>query len=134
MSDLEQAIRERAYQIWMESGGADGHAERHWLEAQREVLSASLAAVARVSKAGAEKPKAKPAAAQKKRRAAGRSRPLGRDTRAREAIGRHARLSLPRISGARRRRALTSCVPATRSCVAAKASRGACRTSDQLLV
>ncbi|MCA1381222.1 MULTISPECIES: DUF2934 domain-containing protein [Bradyrhizobium] len=70
MSDLEQAIRERAYQIWMESGGADGHAERHWLEAQREVLSASLAAVARVSKVGAEKPKAKPAGARKKRRAA----------------------------------------------------------------
>ncbi|MCA1432933.1 DUF2934 domain-containing protein [Bradyrhizobium sp. BRP20] len=68
MSDLEQAIRERAYQIWMESGGADGHAERHWLEAQREVLSASL--VARVSKVGAEKPKAKPAGARKKRRAA----------------------------------------------------------------
>lgn len=70
MSDLEQAIRERAYQIWMESGGEDGHAERHWLEAQREVLSASLAAIARVSKVGAEKPNAKPAAARKKRRAA----------------------------------------------------------------
>ena len=70
MSDLEQTIRERAYQIWMESGGQDGHAESHWLEAQREVLSASLAAVARVSKAGSEKPKAKASAARKRRRAA----------------------------------------------------------------
>lgn len=70
MSDLEQTIRERAYQIWMESGGQDGHAESHWLEAQREVLSASLSAVARVSKAGSEKPKAKGSAARRKRRAA----------------------------------------------------------------
>jgi hypothetical protein len=68
MSDLEQAIRERAYQIWIESGGEDGHAERHWLEAQREVLSASLAAVARVAKASPEKPKA--TGSRKKRRAA----------------------------------------------------------------
>lgn len=68
MSDLEQAIRERAYQIWMESGGQDGHSERHWLEAQREVLSASLGAVARVSKVSSEK--AKSASPRKKRRAA----------------------------------------------------------------
>lgn len=70
MSDLEQAIRECAYQIWMESGGEEGHAERHWLEAQREVLSASLVPVARVSKVSAEKPKAKPVGSRKKRRAA----------------------------------------------------------------
>jgi len=70
MSDLEQAIRERAYQLWMESGAEHGHAERHWLEAQREVLSASLGAVARVSKASSDKVKAKPAATRKKRRAA----------------------------------------------------------------
>ena len=70
MSDLEQAIRERAYQLWMESGAEHGHAERHWLEAQREVLSASLGAVARVSQASSDKVKAKPAATRKKRRAA----------------------------------------------------------------
>lgn len=70
MSELEQAIRERAYQIWMESGGQDGHAERHWLEAQREILSASLGAVAPVSKVSSEKPKAKSASPRKKRRAA----------------------------------------------------------------
>ncbi|WP_158537619.1 DUF2934 domain-containing protein [Bradyrhizobium sp. MOS003] len=70
MSDLEQAIRERAYQLWMESGAEHGHAERHWLDAQREVLSASLGAVARVSKVSSDKSKAKPAGARKKRRAA----------------------------------------------------------------
>lgn len=70
MSDLEQAIRERAYQLWMESGAEHGHAERHWLEAQREVLSASLGAVARVSKVSSDKAKAKPAASRRKRRAA----------------------------------------------------------------
>lgn len=70
MSDLEQAIRERAYQIWMESGGQDGHAETHWLEAQREILSASLGSVARVSTVSTEKPKAKSAGPRRKRRAA----------------------------------------------------------------
>jgi hypothetical protein len=42
MQDVEQAIRERAYHLWLESGCQDGSADTHWLEAQREVLSASL--------------------------------------------------------------------------------------------
>jgi hypothetical protein len=42
MQDLDQAIRERAYQLWMESGRDDGKADHHWLAAQREILSASL--------------------------------------------------------------------------------------------
>jgi hypothetical protein len=42
MQDVEQAIRERAYQLWMESGCEDGSADAHWLAAQREILSASL--------------------------------------------------------------------------------------------
>lgn len=70
MSDLEYAIRERAYQLWMESGAQHGHAERHWLEAQREILSASLGAVAPVAAVTTEKAKAKPAGSRKKRRAA----------------------------------------------------------------
>jgi hypothetical protein len=49
MQDLEQAIRERAYGIWIESGRPDGSAEEHWLTAQREVLSTSLGTFARVS-------------------------------------------------------------------------------------
>ena len=49
MRDLEQAIRERAYGLWIESGCPSGNAEEHWLAAQREVLSASLGTFARVS-------------------------------------------------------------------------------------
>ena len=49
MQDLEQAIRERAYSLWIEHGCPDGNAEEHWLAAQREVLSASLDTFARVS-------------------------------------------------------------------------------------
>ena len=41
MEDLEQAIRERAYHLWMEQGCQDGKAEAHWLAAQREVLASS---------------------------------------------------------------------------------------------
>jgi hypothetical protein len=48
MQDLEQAIRERAYQLWIEGGRQDGKAEAHWLVAQREVLSAALSAFGRV--------------------------------------------------------------------------------------
>ena len=70
MSDLQRAIRERAYQLWMDGGAEHGHAERHWLEAQREILAASLGAVARVSKVSSDKAKAKSAGSRKKRRAA----------------------------------------------------------------
>ena len=42
MQKVEQAIRERAYQLWVEGGHQDGHADAHWLAAQREILSASL--------------------------------------------------------------------------------------------
>jgi hypothetical protein len=71
MKDLDQAIRERAYHLWVESGCEDGNADTHWLAAQREVLSTSLAEVGRV---GDNKPaksaKPKKAAATRKRRAA----------------------------------------------------------------
>jgi hypothetical protein len=55
MSDLELTIRERAYQLWQEDGQQDGRAEAHWLQAQREILAASLASIARVPKSKAEK-------------------------------------------------------------------------------
>jgi hypothetical protein len=47
--DLEQAIRERAYQLWIESGGLHGNAEAHWLAAQREILSTSFGSLGRVT-------------------------------------------------------------------------------------
>jgi pentose-5-phosphate-3-epimerase len=42
MQDVQQAIRERAYQIWIDGGCQDNQADAHWLAAQREVLAASL--------------------------------------------------------------------------------------------
>jgi Protein of unknown function (DUF2934) len=62
IQDLEQAIRERAYHLWIESGHEDGNADAHWLVAQREILSASF---------GEMKPaKPKKVRAPRKRRAA----------------------------------------------------------------
>jgi hypothetical protein len=55
MQNLEQTIRERAYQLWIDGGCQDGKAEAHWLAAQREVLSAALGVFGRVT--SAEKPK-----------------------------------------------------------------------------
>ena len=42
MHDLEHAIRERAYHLWIESGCLEGRAEDHWLAAQRSILGALL--------------------------------------------------------------------------------------------
>ena len=49
MHDVEQSIRERAYQLWTETGCQDGHAETHWLTAQRELLSTSVDKIGSVS-------------------------------------------------------------------------------------
>jgi len=49
MQDLEQAIRERAYHLWIADGCRDGNADAHWLIAQREILASSLARFARVN-------------------------------------------------------------------------------------
>lgn len=71
MQDIEQAIRERAYHLWIESGRDDGNADTHWLAAQREILNASLGEIGHVAAsepAKSQKPKAK--RPQKKRRAA----------------------------------------------------------------
>jgi hypothetical protein len=72
MQNVEQAIRERAYQMWIDGGCQDGHAETHWLAAQREFLSASLGEIGRVSVSEVaqviDKPKKK--ASRKKQRAA----------------------------------------------------------------
>jgi hypothetical protein len=49
MRDLDQAIRERAYHLWVADGCCDGSAEVHWLRAQREVLASSLEGFAKVT-------------------------------------------------------------------------------------
>jgi hypothetical protein len=42
MQDLEHAIRERAYHLWIADGRPEGNADGYWLSAQREILATSL--------------------------------------------------------------------------------------------
>ena len=35
---LRQKIEERAYHIWLENGRGQGDHERHWLQAERELM------------------------------------------------------------------------------------------------
>jgi Protein of unknown function (DUF2934) len=44
--NLENLIRERAYEIWTSRGCAHGQADQHWLAAEREILTSSTAALA----------------------------------------------------------------------------------------
>jgi hypothetical protein len=42
MQNMEEAIRERAYHLWIADGQPDGKADAYWLSAQREILTTSL--------------------------------------------------------------------------------------------
>jgi hypothetical protein len=42
MQDLEHAIRERAYHLWIADGRPEGNADVYWLSAQQEILTMSL--------------------------------------------------------------------------------------------
>ena len=42
MPNLEEAIRERAYHLWIADGQPEGKADIHWLNAQREILAISV--------------------------------------------------------------------------------------------
>jgi hypothetical protein len=55
MPNLEEAIRERAYHLWIADGQPEGRADIHWLDAQRELLATSVENL--VSTAAAMKPK-----------------------------------------------------------------------------
>jgi hypothetical protein len=39
--ELEQRIRERAYELWAMSGYPHGRDEEHWCAAEREIVSAT---------------------------------------------------------------------------------------------
>lgn len=39
----EAAVRARAYQLWVESGYADGYQDQHWRQAEREVAEREVA-------------------------------------------------------------------------------------------
>jgi hypothetical protein len=43
MPNLEEAIRERACQLWIADGQPEGQADIYWLNAQREILTTSSA-------------------------------------------------------------------------------------------
>ena len=51
MPNLEEAIRERAYHLWIADGQPEGKADIHWLNAQHEILTTSVGSLA--SPAGA---------------------------------------------------------------------------------
>jgi DUF2934 family protein len=57
--NLENLIRERAYEIWTSRGCTHGQADQHWLAAEREILTASTAALA--GKPAAQKKRPLPA-------------------------------------------------------------------------
>jgi hypothetical protein len=42
MPNLEEAIRERAYHLWITDGQPEGQADIYWLNAQREILTTSV--------------------------------------------------------------------------------------------
>ena len=42
MTNLEEAIRERAYHLWTADGQPEGNADVYWLNAQRELLTETV--------------------------------------------------------------------------------------------
>jgi hypothetical protein len=44
-TDLEQKIRERAYQIWEQEGHVHGRADQHWILAELELTGAASSSV-----------------------------------------------------------------------------------------
>ena len=62
--DREAAIREKARAIWEREGRPDGHHERHWIEAERQ-LSADAEAAKSKSGNGVKKPAAAKASTEK---------------------------------------------------------------------
>jgi hypothetical protein len=69
MSNLEEAIRERAYHLWIADGQPEGKADIHWLNAQREILTTSVESLA--SAAAATKPNKRARYGRKSKTAAG---------------------------------------------------------------
>jgi hypothetical protein len=51
MPNLEEAIRERAYHLWIADGQPEGNADTYWLNAQHEILTASVESLASLAAA-----------------------------------------------------------------------------------
>jgi hypothetical protein len=58
MQNLDQAIRERAYHLWIAAGRPEGNSDAYWLDAQHELLATSVA-VSKPAGAAKAKPKLK---------------------------------------------------------------------------
>src|SRR3954471_5623261 len=56
MSDKEQRIRARAYEIYEQDGRHDGRAEEHWQQAKREIEHALASVQAQAAEAPAQPP------------------------------------------------------------------------------
>jgi hypothetical protein len=69
MQNVEEAIRERAYYLWMADGCPAGEGEGYWLSAQREILTAAMSGV----ESGTADAKPKPVA---KRKSATKEKPV----------------------------------------------------------
>jgi hypothetical protein len=52
--DLEQKIRERAYQLWEQDGGMHGRADEYWFAAARELSTLQTATPAQVLAGGGD--------------------------------------------------------------------------------
>jgi Protein of unknown function (DUF2934) len=53
LPNLEEAIRERAYHLWIANGKPEGQADIYWLNAQREILTTSVESLGRNAPAAA---------------------------------------------------------------------------------
>ena len=51
MPNLEEAIRERAYHLWIADGQPEGKADIYWLNAQHEILTISVESSASITAA-----------------------------------------------------------------------------------
>jgi hypothetical protein len=54
--ELEQRIRERAYELWAMNGYPHGQDEEHWYAAERELVATTLVPVKRKKKSAAKMP------------------------------------------------------------------------------
>ncbi len=53
-TQLEQRIRERAYELWMRHGSLPGRAEEYWYQAEQEILREDAPSIGPLSMVGSE--------------------------------------------------------------------------------
>lgn len=53
-TQLEQRIRERAYELWMQHGSLPGRADEYWYQAEQEILGEDAPSIGPLSMVGSE--------------------------------------------------------------------------------